>query len=365
MLSRIIIAALLFVAGGAAVWYYKDIVSVSQVTPATASAPQGGGRVIDVITQKPTVGPVVEYYTALGTAYANEAVTITAKVTGIVKTINFEEGHTAKRGDVLVELDDRELRATLAQNEAELRNAKLLYERAQQLIKSQNIPQAKVDELLSSYQGITSKVEGARARLSDMKIVAPFDGRLGLRRISVGALVTQNTTVTTLDDTSMIKLDFSIPETLLSKIDIGRIVLTRNDVYPDIRFEGTIRSIDSRVDPVTRAIQVRAEVPNPKGQIKPGMLMTVELPLVERTDALTIAEGALVPEGSEQYVYKIVDGRAVKTLVKLGIRMRGMVEIVDGLTSGDAIIVGGVQKVRNGTRVRASDLAAARSDNKG
>jgi membrane fusion protein (multidrug efflux system) len=365
MLSRIVIAALLFIAGGAAVWYYKDIVSVSQVTPATASAPQGGGRSIEVITQKPQVGPVVEFYEALGTANANEAVTITTKVTGIVKAVNFDEGQTAKKGDVLVELDDRELRATLAQNEAELRNAKLLYERAQQLIKSQNIPQARVDELLSSYQGFTSKVEGARARLADLKIVAPFDGRLGLRRISLGSLVTQNTTVTTLDDTSVIKLDFSIPETLLSKVDVGRVVLTRNDVYRDIRFEGTVRTIDSRVDPVTRAIQVRAEVPNPKGLIKPGMLMTVELPLEERAAAMTIAEGSLVPEGSEQYVYKIVDGRAVKTLVKLGIRMRGSVEIVEGLTPDDSVVVGGVQKVRNGIRVRATQLAAEKPVNKG
>jgi len=358
MLSRIIIAVLLFTAGAGAAWYYKSLVSVSQVAPATASAPQGGGRPVDVVTQKPVVGPVVEYYQALGTAYANEAVTITAKVTGIVKAVNFDEGQMAKKGDVLVELDDREMRAALAQSEAELRNAKLLYERAQQLIKSQNIPQAKVDELLSSYQGITSKVEAARSRLADLKIMAPFDGRLGLRRISLGSLVGQNTTVTTLDDTSVIKLDFSIPETLLSKITVGRVVTTRNDVYPDSRFEGTVRTIDSRVDAVTRAIQVRAEVPNADGKIKPGMLMTVELPLAERPTAMTIPEGALVPEGSEQYIYKIVDGRAVKTSVRLGVRTRGKVEIVDGLSPEDTIVIGGTQKVRNGTRVKASEQTA-------
>ena len=362
MLSRIIIAVLLFAGGAAAALYYKDIVSVSKVTPGTASAPQGGNRAVDVVTNRVTVGPVIESYDALGTAYANEAVTITAKVTGIVKVVNFEEGQLAKRGDVLVELDDREARASLAQSEAELRNAKLLYDRAQQLIKSQNIPQAKVDELLSSYQGVTSKVEAARSRVADLKIMAPFDGRLGLRRISLGSLVGQSTTVTTLDDTSVIKLDFSIPETLLSKVDVGRKVLTRNDVYPNMRFEGIIRTIDSRVDPVTRAIQVRAEVPNAKGLIKPGMLMTVELPLSERPSAMTITEGSLVPEGSEQYVYKVVDGRAVKTPVRLGVRARGIVEIVEGLTAEDAVVVGGVQKVRNGIRVRATSQAA---DNRG
>lgn len=358
MLSRIIVAVLLFAAGAGAAWYYKDIVGAAKVAPATASAPQGGNRAVDVVTQKVVIGPVIESYDALGTAYANEAVTIVAKVTGIVKAVNFDEGQMVKRGDALVELDDREARASLAQSEAEVRNAKLLLERAQQLIKSQNVPQARVDELTSQYQGATSKADAARARLADLKILAPFDGRLGLRRISVGSLVTQNTTITTLDDTSVIKLDFSIPETLLSKIEIGRKVMTRNDVYPDMRFEGTIRTIDSRVDPVTRAIQVRAEVPNGKGMIKPGMLMTVELPLSERPTAMTIAEGSLVPEGSEQYVYKVEGGRAVKTLVRLGVRARGVVEIVEGLTAEDAVVVGGVQKVRNGTRVRATSQAA-------
>jgi membrane fusion protein (multidrug efflux system) len=359
MLSRIIIAVLLFAAGAGATWYYKDIVAVSQVSPATASAPQGGNRAVDVVTEKVVIGPVVETYDALGTAYANEAVTITAKVTGTVKSVNFEEGQLAKKGDVLIELDDREMRAALAQSEAELRNAKLLYERAQQLIKSQNIPQARVDELLSSYQGITSKVEAARSRLADLRIVAPFDGRLGLRRISVGALLSQSTVVTTLDDTSVIKLDFSVPETMLSKLAVGRIILTRNDVYPDRRFQGVVRTIDSRIDVVSRSVQVRAEVPNSEGLIKPGMLMTVELPVAERPAAMTVAESALVPEGSEQYVYRVVDGRAVKTSVKLGTRMGGAAEILSGLSDSDAVIVGGVQKVRNGTRVRATEQAAA------
>jgi membrane fusion protein (multidrug efflux system) len=145
---------------------------------------------------------------------------------------------------------------------------------------------------------------------------------------------------------------------LLSKVTVGRVVTTRNDVYPDRRFQGTVRTIDSRVDPITRAIQVRAEVPNADGQIKPGMLMTVELPLAERLTAMTIPEGALVPEGSEQYIYKIVDGRAVKSPVRLGVRMRGKVEIVDGLMAEDTIVIGGTQKVRNGTRVKASEQTA-------
>jgi membrane fusion protein (multidrug efflux system) len=265
----------------------------------------------------------------------------------------------AKRGDVLVELDDREARATLAVSTAQLRNARLLYERAQQLVKSNNIPLAKVDELLSSLQASESQVEVAKARLADLQIIAPFDGRLGLRRVSPGSLVTQNTLITTLDDTSVIKLDFSVPETLLSKVSVGSTIQARNDVVPDRQYEGTVRTINSRVDPVTRAVEIRALVPNPDNSIKPGMLMTVELTLSERQGALLISEAALVPEGAEQYVYKVEDQRAVRTLVRIGTRKRGVVEILDGLAADEQVIVGGVQKVRNGTRVRISQQPVA------
>lgn len=352
MLSRVIVGLLIFAAGAGGAWYFKSIVSMSEVPSATASNNRGGGRAVDVVTGKVQVGSVSDQFQALGTANANEAVTITTKVAGIVRVVNFAEGQTAKRGEVLVELDDREARATLAVSTAQLRNARMLYERAQQLVKSNNIPLAKVDELFSSLQAAESQVEAAKARLADLQIYAPFDGRLGLRRISPGSLVTQNTAITTLDDTSIIKLDFSVPETLLAKITVGSTVQARNDVNPDRLYEGTVRTINSRIDPVTRAVEIRAHVTNADNSIKPGMLMTVGLTLEQRGNALLIPEAALVPEGAEQYVYKIEDGRAVRTLIRIGVRKRGTVEVLQGLAAGDDVVVGGVQKVRNGTRVR-------------
>jgi membrane fusion protein (multidrug efflux system) len=358
MLSRVIVGLLIFAAGAGAAWYFKSIVSISQVPTATASSTRGGNRPVEVIVEKVKIGPVSDQFQAIGTANASEAVTIVTKVSGLVRSVNFEEGQTVKRGQVLVELDDREARSMLAVSTAQHRNSRLLYERAQQLVKSNNVPLARVDELLSLLQAAESQVEAAKARLADLQIYAPFDGRLGLRRISPGSLVTQNTAITTLDDTSVIKMDFSVPETLLSKITVGSIVMTRNDVTPDRFYEGTVRTINSRIDPVTRAIEIRAHIQNADNSIKPGMLMTVELTLSERPDAMLIPEAALVPEGAEQYVYKIEDERAVRTVVRIGARKRGMVEILDGLTGDDAVVVGGVQKVRNGTRVRASQSVA-------
>ena len=353
MLSRVLVGLLIFAAGAGGAWYFKSIISVTEVPTATATANRGGGgRAVDVVVAKVEVGTVRDQFQALGTANANEAVTITTKVAGIVRSVNFEEGESVKRGALLVELDDREARATLAVATAQLRNARLLYERAQQLVKSNNVPLAKVDELFSLLQAAESQVEASKARLADLQILAPFDGRLGLRRISPGSLVTQNTIITTLDDTGLIKLDFSVPEILLAKIAVGSTVQARNDVNPDRFYEGTVRTINSRIDPVTRAVEIRAHVANKDNSIKPGMLMTVEVTLAQREKALTIPEASLVPEGAEQYVYKIEDGRAVQTLIRIGVRKRGVVEVLDGLSADDQVVVGGVQKVRNGTRVR-------------
>ena len=355
MLSRVLVGLMIFAAGAAGAWFFQNFISTSETPAASASANRGGGaggRAVDVVVSKVQVGVVNDQFQALGTANANEAVTIVTKVSGIVRGVNFEEGETAKRGAVLVELDDREARATLAVSTAQLRNATMLYERAQQLAKSNNIPLAKVDELFSSLQAAESQVEAAKARLADLQIYAPFDGRLGLRRISPGTLVTQSTVITTLDDTSIIKLDFSVPETLLANVKVGSTVDARNDVNPERHYQGTVRTINSRIDPVTRAVEIRAHVANDDNSIKPGMLMTVGLNLAQRQNALLIPEAALVPEGSEQFVYKIEDGRAVRVPVKIGVRRRGTVEIIDGLVADEQIVVGGVQKVRNGTRVR-------------
>lgn len=359
MLSRVIVGLLIFAAGAAGAWYFKSIVSISQVPSATASNTRGGSRPVDVVVEKVKIGSISDQFQAIGTANANEAVTITTKVAGIVRDVNFEEGQKIKRGDVLVQLDDREARATLNVSTAQLRNARLLYERAQQLIKSNNIAQAKVDELFSLLQASESQVEAAKARLGDLQIYAPFDGTLGLRRVSPGTLVTQNTVITTLDDTSVIKLDFSVPEVLLSRIVVGTTIQARNDVNPDRFYEGTVRTINSRIDPITRAVEIRALMPNPDNSLKPGMLMTVELTLAQRDGAKLISESALVPEGAEQYVYKVEGDRAVRTLVRIGVRKRGVVEVLDGLTPEDQVVVGGVQKVRNGIRVRATQESVA------
>ena len=183
-------------------------------------------------------------------------------------------------------------------------------------------------------------------------IRAPFAGRLGLRRISVGSVVTPSTVITTLDDTSSIKLDFDVPEVFLARVSRDVAVIARSAAWPDIAFEGVVTSIDSRVDPVTRTVKVRSKIPNAEGRLRAGMFLTVVL-LKEVTDALMVPEAAIIPDRSTQYVFVVAEGDTVeKRIVKTGRRRPGQVEILDGLLPGERVIVQGTQKARSGQPVR-------------
>ena len=167
-------------------------------------------RIVSVITAPVRVGPVIQTYGAIGNASANEAVVITSKVTGIVRAINFQEGESVPAGRVLVELDDRELKANLMAAQADVRNAQQNYERTKKLAANQNAPQSRLEEQQAALQASEARADATAARLADMTITAPFAGKLGLRRISIGTLIQAGTVITTLDDASIVKLDFSV-----------------------------------------------------------------------------------------------------------------------------------------------------------
>lgn len=312
-------------------------------------------RAIPVVTAPARVGPIVETYGAIGTASANEAVMITSKVTGIVRSIDFNEGEMIPAGKVLVELEDRELKANLSAAQADVRNAKQTYDRTVKLAAGQNAPQARVEELQAALQSAQARADATAARLADMTITAPFAGKLGLRRISLGTLIQAGTVITTLDDASIIKMDFSVPETLLSALSPGQSIEAITGAYPDRRFVGTVRTIDSRIDPSTRAFAVRAEIPNNDGVLKPGMLLTLQLALARRESAILIPEEALVPQGDKQFVYVVEDGKARRKEVEIGSRMKGTVEIRSGIEPTAVVLIGGTQRVRDGTPVRTPD----------
>jgi membrane fusion protein, multidrug efflux system len=333
-------------------------------TPTAAGRPGGqggpGGQVIAVVAQPATIQRVELDIEALGTARAYESVDVTAKVSNVVTAVRFEEGQQVRRGQVLVELDGDQARADLAVAEAALKESESQYRRSRELYETRVLSQSQIEQIEATYSANQARVASARSRVGDTVVRAPFDGRVGLRRISVGSLIAPGNVITTLDDTRTIKLDFSIPEMAVAAMKPGLTLQARSVAYPGRVFTGKVASVDSRIDPNTRSVIVRAEVPNADGVLKPGMFMNVQLSR-GAADVLTVPEQALVPEQGNVFVYVVNDGRVEKRLVQIGQRRVGSVEVVQGLQAGELVVTEGTQKLRDGASVKvAGDVPVAR-----
>ena len=293
----------------------------------------------------------VDRIEALGTARANESVTLSAKVVETVARVNFSDGQWVSEGEVLVELTDRVEVAELKEAQAAFAEAQKQAKRLQNLVKQGTVPRSAVDQQEALRDQSRARMEAIRARLSDRVITARFAGQLGFRRVSTGTLVTVGTEIATLDDIATIKLDFPVPERFLAALSPGQQVEATSSAWPDKTFVGTVSSIDSRVDPATRTLTVRALIDNPDHQLRPGMLLVVEL-LTPPREALVIDEISLVQIGTEAFVYRIdAEGKAQRAVVELGRRANGQIEILSGLQLGDRVVTDGVVKLRPGMAV--------------
>ena len=289
---------------------------------------------------------------ALGNARANESVDIRPKITATITEIHFEEGQAVPVGDVLVKLDNLEQVADLAAARAALVDSEASYQRSSELFRTNVVAKSQLLQDEAKKIADEAMVSVAEARMADTIVRAPFAGRIGLRRVSLGSLVGPTTVITTLDDTDTIKIDFDLPEVYLSRLTPGLTVKAHSAAWPDHEFTGLVSSIDTRVDPVSRTIRVRSVMPNPGGQLRPGMFMTVTL-LNESIEAMMIPERALVPERSAQYVLVVDENQRVERReVRIGRRRPGEVEILSGLSTGERVIVDGIQKARDGQVVK-------------
>ena len=312
---------------------------------------RGAGAAITVTAHTVRQIEWVDSIEALGTARANESVTLTAKVTEVVRNVRFDDGDRVNAGDVLVELTGQAEVANLREAQAALNEAHQQLERLEPLVAQGTIPRAQYDTQRAARDSAKARADAIRARLAERVITAPFTGVLGFRQVSEGALVTPGTVIATLDDISTIKLDFSVPEALMATLSPGQKLTAKTIAYPDREFEGVVTSISSRVDPVTRAVTVRANVPNPDNLIKPGMLMTVEL-MTQPRRTIAIPELALIQVSTRQSVFRVKDDNTVEQVpVRTGARRRGDVEIVEGLNPGDHIVLDGTGKLRSGATV--------------
>jgi membrane fusion protein, multidrug efflux system len=295
---------------------------------------------------------------ALGNARANEAVDITSKTSNTIARIRFDEGQRVQRGAVLVELDPAQARADLAAAEAALVESRANSERSRALAGSAVLSRSQLDQIEATLKGNEARVASARARLDEQYIRAPFSGRTGLRRVSVGGLVNPGTVITTLDDVSVIKLDFAVPETFVGLMKAGLPVVARSVAFPGRDFRGQVVSVDSRIDPVSRSVLVRAELPNGDGDLKPGMFLSVNVTR-ETQPSLMLPEQAVVPEQGRSYVYVVEGGTVSRREVQLGRRRTGQVEVLSGLAPNERVVTEGTLKVRDGVQVRDTGDATA------
>lgn len=300
---------------------------------------------------------IADHIEALGTLRARESVEITATVGERVVEVGFSDGARVRKGDVLLRLSTDEVRAQLAEARATAAEARRQYERARQLASRGAAATAQLDEARREFETAQARVEVMESRLANLEITAPFDGVVGLRNISVGAVVRPGDLVTTLDDDSLMLLDFSVPEVFLQKLQPGATIRASTQAFPGEVFEGAIRSVDSRIDPITRSVTVRAELPNPGRKLRPGLLMTLTLSVNPR-DAVLVPESALVPLGRENFLFVVEEAElgkppvARRRNVTVGARRDGEAEVLTGLAAGERVVVHGAFRLTDGAGVR-------------
>lgn len=288
---------------------------------------------------------------ALGTAKANESISLTAQTTDTVQSIEFDDGDVVKRAQLLLTLNDNEEKARLNELDINLQEAKRQLTRISNLAKESAASEQLLDEQQARVKALKAQMDLVRAQLNQLEIRAPFDGVLGVRQISLGALLKPGDLITTLDDIAIIKLDFSISESHLPTVAIGQTIEATSVAYPDQVFTGEISSIASRVDPITRSIPIRANIKNQQLKLRPGMLMQIVL---QKTvlQTLVLPEQSLVPVEDKQFVFVVVDNAVVRKEVKVGRRKPGYVQIEGGLKEGDKVVVEGTLRLRDGSKIR-------------
>lgn len=329
------------------------------VAPAALLAACGGG---DAGQQKGQGAPLVTLATvqparfverieAVGTARANEQVTLTAPVTQRIERLNFDDGAYVGRGQVIAVLTQGQQVAQLAQATAVQREARQQLERLEALKARGFATRSAVDAQVALEGQARAQAAEARATIADRVVRAPFAGWVSLRNISSGAVVSAGTEIATVSDISRIKLDFAVPETLLAQVRPGQPIQAVAAAYPDQPFRGTIATIDPVLNPQTRAATVRAVLPNGDRKLKPGMLLTVTIEAAART-APAVPELAVVGEGEQNFVFTVENGKAKRVRVVTGMRQNGLVEIRQGLRAGQRVVTEGVVKITEGQQVR-------------
>lgn len=348
-MRRLALALAVLVAIGAGVYLFAP--GLIGLGGTGAAQPAGGGRAPLITAGTVTQKTFAERIEAIGNAKARDSVTITAKTADTVAAINFTEGQQVEAGFILIEMTSAQQAADLAAARAALAEAEKAYARAADLVAKGIAARATLDSATAERDAARGRLQAIEARLADTLIKAPFAGIVGLRNVSVGSYVRPGDVITTLDDIMVLNGDFTVPERYLGVLKPGLKLSVQVAAYPNEEFAGEVASVDTRIDPATRAVTVRAQLDNKDGRLKPGMLMSVSL-LVSERQALAVPESALIAQGDKRFVFRIdAENKAQRTEVKTGLVLPGQVEILEGLADGDRIVTQGTNKVIPGQPV--------------
>lgn len=347
----LILAVLLFIVGYKAGWFSKGTAGEKQERPAGQES-----LIVNAMILAP--GGLSDVIVSTGSIIADEQVDLSAEVSGRITSIRFAEGAHVKKGELLATINDTELLAQLRKNAYTLKLAEEREARQKSLLAKEAVSQEVYDRALTELNTVQAEAALIEAQLQKTRIVAPFNGTIGLRQVSEGAYVTPGQRIASLTRTIPVKLEFSVPERFSQSVTKGSRVQFKVEGI-DRKLEAVVYAAEPRIDPVTRALTVRATYPNLSNELNPGAYARVEFTLNHLAEAITVPAQALIPElgGFKIYVYQ--GGKAAIRNISVGIRTSDKVQVTSGLNAGDTIITTGILQLRDGMTLIIDKLTSS------
>jgi membrane fusion protein (multidrug efflux system) len=334
------------------------ILILSLCAAATVVLAQGGFPTA-VETVQVSTSTMQSSVRAVGTLLAEASAVLRAEVPGQILQVHFAEGERVRKGAKLFSIEATVLEAEVNEARANAERSTAAFERAREMYAKKLISANDYDSAEANMNVDVARLLSSQAKLSKTIIRAPFDGFVGLREINVGDYATIGQAVVDVVQLDPLRVEFSVPETLLPKISAGQTVAVTVDAYPDETFEGTITAVSPRIDVAGHSVAARASLPNASLKLRPGFFVRVNVTLAEKTDALLLPEQAIWPIGQDKTVYVVIDGKAHQRKVILGERLPGQVEILSGLDVGETVVTAGQMKLYEGAAVQAQGPASA------
>jgi membrane fusion protein (multidrug efflux system) len=349
-MRRIVLIALLLVAAAAAGGYWWKTRQSANETTAGAGGPPGGFS-IPVEAGTVETASIDLVIPAVGTLRSNESIRVAPEIPGRLAEILVEEGQRIAQGDVIARLDQSVYRAELMQAQSGLELAKADVERYKKMRAGEVASEQAMQRADAALNENLARISLAQANLAKTELKAPFQGVLGLRRVSVGDYLDSGDVIINLEQVDPLKVDFRVPEIYYTTVRLGQTIKLTIDALPGETFEGTIYAMDPLIDAGGRAIVLRAHVPNRDDRLRPGLFARVSLVYDTHPNALLIPESAIVPFGSKKFVFRVVDGKAVQTEIKVGEYVNDKVEVLEGLKAGETVVTAGQLKIADGMGV--------------